>query len=188
LGKSSHEQITELLDLAHAGHGSAADRLMPLVYDELRALAQRLLNNERRDHTLQATALVHEAYIRLVGQNQAKCEGRLHFFAVAATTLRRILVDHARMKNAEKRAACRITLYSEPLSEPGADPLDLIRLDDALRDLEGLDARQARVVELRFFAGLNVEDTAAALSVSTRTVKDDWRFAKAWLKSRLSAG
>ncbi|HMQ15372.1 MAG TPA: ECF-type sigma factor, partial [Phycisphaerae bacterium] len=144
---------------------------------------------ERPGHTLQATALVHEAYLRLVSQSDPRWEGRVHFFAVAARMLRRILVDYARGRNADKRGggAARLTLVDgvEP-GEAGHEPLDLLALDEALDELEGCDERQSRVVELRFFAGLDVDETAQALGVSPRTVKDDWRFAKAWLRTRLS--
>ena len=182
-------QVTQLLELARQGDDSAAARLMPLVYEELRSVARSLLAAERPGHTLQATALVHEAYLRLVSQSDPRWEGRVHFFAVAARMLRRILVDYARGRNADKRGggAARLTLVDgvEP-GEAGHEPLDLLALDEALDELEGCDERQSRVVELRFFAGLDVDETAQALGVSPRTVKDDWGFAKAWLRTRLS--
>ncbi|MBW7904485.1 MAG: sigma-70 family RNA polymerase sigma factor [Phycisphaerae bacterium] len=182
-------QVTQLLELARQGDDSAAARLMPLVYEELRNVARGLLAAERPGHTLQATALVHEAYLRLVSQSDTRWEGRVHFFAVAARMLRRILVDHARGRNADKRGggAARLTLMDGvERGEPGYEPLDLLALDEAMDELERCDERQARVVELRFFAGLDVEETAQALGVSPRTVKDDWRFAKAWLRAQLT--
>lgn len=183
------QSATQLLNDWRSGDESAADRLLPLVYKELRAMAQQMLAAERRSHTLQATALVHEAYLRLFDQTRVDWEDRLHFFAVAARTLRRVLVDHARARLAEKRggAAGRLTL-TESLAvatRPGGG-LDLLELEEALSALEACDERQARVVELRFFAGLDVEQTSQLLGVSARTVKEDWRFAKAWLRVRLS--
>ena len=182
------EDVTRLLDRLETGDPSAAERLMPLVYDELRRLAQHFLNREAPDHTLQATAIVHEAYLRLVGQREAGWQNRAQFFAVAATMIRRILVDHARARAAAKRGgeAQRITLReSAALDASGPDPVDLLDLHDAISELHGLNERQARVVELRFFGGLDVEQAAHVIDVSPRTVKDDWRFARAWLRSRL---
>jgi len=185
------QDVTRLLDRLETGDGSAASHLMPLVYDELRRLAQHFLVQEAPSHTLQATALVNEAYLRLVNQREARWQNQAQFFAVAATMIRRILVDHARARAAAKRGgdARRLTL-SESVALGGdeqdkADPVDLLDLHDALSDLERLHERQARVVELRFFGGLGVEETAHVIEVSPRTVKDDWRFARVWLRSRL---
>lgn len=161
---------------------------MPLIYDELRALAAARLRNERLGHTLQPTALVHEAYLRLAGQTRAVFRDRDHFFAVAAEALRRVLVDYARARQAGKRRAegPRLTLASEPGAEDAREELDLIELDDALTRLAARSERQARVVELRYFAGLSVDETAAVLGVSEGTVKGDWRVARAWLERELS--
>ncbi|MBW7907159.1 MAG: sigma-70 family RNA polymerase sigma factor [Phycisphaerae bacterium] len=191
MSRSPQPDATRCLEQLRAGHGSAADRLMPLVYGELRALAQNLLAQERRDHSLQATAVVHEAYLRLVDQTRAEWQDRVHFFAVAAAMLRRVLVDHARAKRAEKRGggAARMTLAeSAEIGGRGKSGIDLVELDDAVRQLAALNERQARVVELRFFAGLSVEETAQALDVSPRTVEQDWRFARAWLLARFAQG
>ena len=178
------DDVTQLLARLETGDRSAADRLTPLVYDELRRLAQHCLQQETPGHTLQATALVHEAYLRLAGQRDAAWQNQAHFFAVAATMIRRILVDHARARAAAKRGggAHRLTLQESAVLDAGADPIDL---HDALTELHALNERRARVVELRFFGGLDVEHTAHVLGVSPRTVKDDWRFARAWLGSRL---
>lgn len=170
------------------GDRSAAGKLFPMVYDELRALAAARLVQERRDHTLQATALVHEAYIKLIDQTRVTWQSKIHFMAVAAQVMRRILVDHARARDAGKRGggAARATLTDTvaPSTEP---PLDLLDLDAALSELATLDERQARVIELRFFAGLDVAQTAEVLGVSERTIKNDWRFARAWLQHRLAS-
>jgi RNA polymerase sigma factor (TIGR02999 family) len=181
-------QTSELLDRVHAGDHLAAEELMPLVYDELRRLAQSLMLQERPDHTLQATALVNEAYLRLLGQSQVDWKGKAHFRAIAAKMIRRVLVDYARAHQRDKRGgqAARLTLQeSSVLDSPNAEPLDVLSLHEAVERLEQLNERQARVVELRFFAGLSVEETAEILHVSARTIKDDWRFAKAWLRMQL---
>lgn len=166
----------------------AADELLPLVYDELRALAGAHLRQERSDHTLQPTALVHEAYLKLVDQSRANWKDRTHFFAVAAEAMRRVLVDHARGKLAAKRVppGKRVNLVDE--LDAGILPeANLVGLDDALRRLAELNQRQARVVELRFFGGLSVEETADVLDVSVGTIKGDWRFARAWLQRELNS-
>jgi RNA polymerase sigma factor (TIGR02999 family) len=181
------DDVTRLLARLETGDRSAADRLTPLVYDELRRLAQHCLQRETPGHTLQATALVHEAYLRLAGQRGAAWQNQAQFFAVAATMIRRILVDHARARAAAKRGGGdrRLTLQQSVALDAGAEPVDLLDLHDALTDLHTLNERRARVVELRFFGGLDVQHTAHVLGVSPRTVKDDWRFARAWLGSRL---
>lgn len=174
-----------------AGHssGSAADaaRLLPLVYGELRALAARYLREERPGHTLQPTALVHEAYLRLIEHDRIDWKGKTHFFAMAAIQMRRILVDHARARATEKRGgrAPRVTLDERLTRTPEAS-LDLLALDEALTRLAARHERQGRVAELRLFAGMLVGETALYLGVSERTVKDDWRVARAWLLKELS--
>ena len=165
-------------------------QLLPLVYDQLRGLAGSYLNRENPGHTLQATALVHEAYMKLVDQDQADLQGKTHFFAVSAQAMRRLLVDHARGRNRLKRAGDqqRVTLNPEIQLPAGKDMdmADLIGLDQALTRLAELDPRQAQVVEMRCFGGMNVEEVALALGVSRRTVEGDWTHARAWLKRCLS--
>ena len=173
-----------LIDWNHGDRG-ALDRLMPLVYEELRAVARRRLSQEEPGITLQSTGLVHEAYLRLVDQNRVQWKGRAHFFAVAAQLIRRILVDHARRRRAAKRDGLRLSL-DEAIAAPGHRELDLEALDDALNELAELDARQARVVELRYFAGLTIAETAEMLGVSTATVQRDWVTARAWLFHQLT--
>ncbi|MBL0939266.1 MAG: sigma-70 family RNA polymerase sigma factor [Gemmatimonadaceae bacterium] len=160
---------------------------MPAVYEELHALAQRALRAERADHTLQPTALVNEAYIRLSGQRSVDWMNRSQFFGLAAQMMRRILVNHAESRNAAKRGglATRVTL-DDSLSWSGERDLDLVELDAALNELGRLDPRQARVVELRFFAGLNIDETAQVLEISPTTVKREWTLAKAWLHRALT--
>lgn len=172
------------------GDESAAARLMPLVYDELRRLADSYLRRERPDHTLQPTALVNEAYLRLVDQTRASLRDRSHFFAVAARQMRRVLVDHARRHDAEKRGGGARRVSLDEAVDQAQDPrdLDLVALDAALDKLAELDARQARIVELRYFGGLTVEETAEALGVSATTVKDDWQSARAWLRREIRKG
>jgi RNA polymerase sigma factor (TIGR02999 family) len=179
-------EITALLALVKKGDHEARAQLAPLIYEELRRLAAYHVAKERRDHTLQATALVHETFIKLVEQ-RIDWQSRAHFFAVAAQMMRRILVDYARATNAEKRAGGvkRIPLevaliYAEEQSG------ELLELDEALERLEQWDPRQCHIVELRFFAGLSVEETAEVLGVSARTVKRDWNMARAWLYGQLS--
>jgi RNA polymerase sigma factor (TIGR02999 family) len=159
---------------------------MPLVYAELRRLAGAHLKSERENHTLQPTALVHEAYIRLVNQKRVAWQNRAHFFGIAARMMRRILVDHARRKRASKRDAERLCILEKPTEELSAvDAPDLLSLHSALEALERLDPRQARIVELRFFAGLTVEETAEVAHTSTATVKREWRTARAWLRREI---
>jgi RNA polymerase sigma factor (TIGR02999 family) len=164
------------------GDDGALATLLPLVYDELRQLARRHLRGERQGHTLQPTALVHEAYARLVDQERIPWQGRTHFFAMAAETMRRILVDHARKRHAAKRGGQRIQItLDESLAVADRPDVDVIALDDALNGLASLDATQAKLVELRFFSGLGIEETATVLGVSPATVKREWSAAKAWL-------
>ncbi len=184
----SHEsgEVTLLLEeLAH-GKQEAADQLMPLVYDELRRLAGRYMRREREDHTLQTTALVHEAYMKLVEQRSVNWQSRAHFFGIAAHLMRRVLLDHARGHLREKRGGGQqmVSLDEALVFAPG-QATALVELDGALEKLAALDARQARIVELRFFAGLTVEEAAEVLGVSPKTVKRDWSVAKAWLHGEL---
>jgi RNA polymerase sigma factor (TIGR02999 family) len=178
----SQHQITQLLEQWGGGDQQALEKLTPLVYAELHRLASRHLRRERPDHTLQSTALVNEAYLKLVGQHSIRWQNRAHFFGIAAQLIRRILVDHARTRLAEKRGASAPKLSLEDVLEsPAARDLDLVALDDALEDLAKIDPRQSRVVELRFFAGLSVEETAEVMQMSPATVKREWTSAKAWL-------
>ncbi|MDQ4120796.1 MAG: sigma-70 family RNA polymerase sigma factor [Acidobacteriota bacterium] len=181
------EEVTNLLKAMSAGESQAPEKLLPIVYEDLRRLAGVYLSNERTDHTLQATALVHEAYIRLVDWQNVSWQNRAHFFAVAAQVMRRILVDHARRKKAEKRGGFgRRLALDDAVSFPEKKDVDLVALDDALELLEKSDARQAKIVELRFFGGLTIEETAEVLKISPATVKNEWTFAKAWLRVELT--
>lgn len=179
--------VTGLLLAASGGNREALDRLFPLVYDELRRVARRRLSGERSDHTLATTALVHEAYLKLVNLDRIDWQNRAHFYGVAAQAMRRILIDYAVRRKAEKRGGGRrrVSLDEElVLAEENVGPL--LALNEALERLESLDERQARVVEARFFAGLTIEETAVALSISPATVKRDWRMARAWLNKELA--
>lgn len=181
-------QTTRLLGELEAGDAAAAERLLPLVYDELRALAGRYLRRQRRDHTLQPTALVHEAFLKLVDQTRAQWRDRAHFFAVAATAMRQILVNHALARRAAKRGGgqWRVVLEDAAAGHPATGGLDVVALDEALKRLAAIDKRKHRIVELRFFAGLSVEEVAEVLAVSKTTVESDWRAARAWLSVQLS--
>jgi RNA polymerase sigma factor (TIGR02999 family) len=183
---STPHNVTHLLVAWRQGDQAALAHLLPLVYDELRRLAQRYLQRERPDHTLQATALVHEAYLRLVDQRQAQWQNRAHFFGVAAQMMRRLLVDHARQQHAAKRggAAPQLAL-DEALQVADARAADVVTLDEALTALAALDPQQSRIVELRFFGGLTIEETAEVVGVSPATIKRDWSMAKAWLYREL---
>lgn len=178
---------TSLLARAQAGDRQATDELLPLVYKELRRLADRFLAAEKRGATLQPTALVHEAYMRLVGSDETGWENRAHFFGAAARAIRRILVDRARARRTARRGGDRpLRLDTEaPLAEPGPT-LDVLALDEALAKLTAIDAQKARVVELRFFGGLSVDETAATLGVSASTVDRDWVLARTWLHRAMS--
>lgn len=179
---ATSDSVTELLARWSNGDSGARERLIPLVYDELRRLARQCLAGQKSNHTLQSTALVHEAYLRLVGSSSGGWNDRVHFFAVAAQTMRNILVDHARMKQAKKRGGNSITLVlDEELAIPKERAFDVIALDDALNGLAALDERQCRIVELRFFAGLSIEETSKALEISPATVKREWATARLWL-------
>jgi RNA polymerase sigma factor (TIGR02999 family) len=181
--------ITQMLTRARAGEPDAVGELMPMVYDELRALADRYLRGERPGHTLQATALVHEAYLRLTGGAEVDYNDRTHFFATAATAIRRILVEHARRRSRLKRGGelVRVPLENDIVGS-AADPIDarMLALDDALQRLTEVDPQKGRIVEMRFFAGLTVDEVARCLDVSSSTVTRDWRLARAWLKSELA--
>ena len=179
-------QITEILNSA-AGKGSPVDELLPIVYDDLHALARKYLRAERAGHTLQPTALVHEAYMKLVDQTRVDWQGRTHFFAVGAQAMRRILVDHARARGAAKRGGAyqRISI-DEQLLAAGRRDEDLLQLDEALQKLAAIDVQQAKMVELRFFGGLSVAEAAAALGMSKRTAEREWNMVRSWLRRELS--
>ncbi len=179
-------EVTLLLEKASAGDARAAHELLPLVYDQLRKAAQKQMAAERPDHTLQATALVHEAYIRLVGPGEMSWENRAHFYVAAAEAMRRVLIDHARRKTRVKRGGVRrqVPLSAVDLAQdPDLD--EIMSVDDAIRRLEERDERMARIVRLRFFAGLGVGETAAVLGLSDRTVRREWTLARAWLHREL---
>jgi RNA polymerase sigma factor (TIGR02999 family) len=187
LGSSSSNEVTALLVRWSQGENAAREKLVPLVYDELRRLARRVLLGQRVDHTLQSTALVHEAYLRLVGHDTVHWDDRIHFFAVAAQLMRRILVDHARKHLAAKRGGDQVTLsLDEHLAPAKSRPLDVVALDDALNELSRMNPQHSRIIELRFFAGLSIEETAQAIGISPATVKRDWGVARAWLYRELA--
>jgi len=178
------DEVTRLLNEMSAGDAPSPDRLLELVYEDLRRLAGAYMQNERSDHTLQATALVHEAYMRLVDWKNVSWQNRAQFFSVAAEVMRKVLIDHARARRAQKRNGHKLVL-DEAISLPDRRPIDLIALDEALRSLEEIDPRQAKIVELRFFGGLSIEETAYILQISESTVRREWTFAKAWFQREL---
>jgi RNA polymerase sigma-70 factor (ECF subfamily) len=182
MAEPSAQHVTRLLQAWSQGNDAALKELVPLVHQELRRLARRYMFGERPGHTLQTTALVNEAYLRLVNCRQVNWQNRAHFFAISAQLMRRILVDHARTRGYQKRGGGvpKVTL-DEALMWSQEKGHDLVALDDALKDLAGVDPRKSKVVELRFFGGLNVEETAEVLKVSPDTILRDWRLAKAWL-------
>ena len=183
--KAAREATHALAELAR-GDPSAAERLFPLVYEELHALAGGLLAHERAGHTLQTTALVHEAYLRLIGREDLADADRTRFVGVAAQAIRRVLVDHARRRGAVKRGSgAKRVLLDDAARVTERSEIDLLALEEALEELAALNERQARVVELRFYGGLDVAETAEVLGVSPRTVEGDWSMAKAWLRPRL---
>lgn len=185
--ESSKENVTRTL-LAEVDEPSAkeAEKLLPLVYDELRDLARNYLRGERANHTLQPTALVHEAFIKLVDQSRVDWKGRTHFYAVSAAAMRRILIDHARARGRDKRGGgWQQVLLEEVDGSGGKNMMHVVALDAALESLQELDPGQARIVELRFFGGLTVEEVAHVLGVSKRKVEGDWTHAKAWLRTAL---
>jgi RNA polymerase sigma-70 factor, ECF subfamily len=181
--------ITRLLQEWQGGDAQALERLIPLVYDELHTLASRYLSRERRDHTLQPTALVNEAYMRLAGSD-SEWQNRAHFFGVAAKVMRRILVDHARRDRRVKRGGGAAHLLLDDLDVPAAatpvDAIDAYALDQALSRLEALDPHQGRIVELRYFGGMTIEEAATVMGLSTATIKRDWAVARAWLYRELT--
>lgn len=179
-------EVTNYLREYRSGSREALDKLFPIVYDELRRLAASRLRDERDDHTLQPTALVHEAYLRLIEQHSADWQNRAHFFGLAAEMMRRILVNHAVKKNADKRFGNQTRLALDEIVDFTQEQnVNLISLDEALTELARFDANQAKLVELKFFAGLTNEEVAEVLSVSGSTVKREWRIAKAWLHDRI---
>jgi RNA polymerase sigma factor (TIGR02999 family) len=186
LPESSSNEVTALLAKWRGGDPNALENLVPLVYQELRRLAHHYLRAERSDHMLQSTALVHEAYLRLVDQDLNSLQNRAHFFAVSAQLMRQILVDFARSRSAAKRnAGCTLSLDEAVALSPSKD-VDLIALDEALSRLARLSERQSRIVELRFFGGLSIDETSEVLSVSPATVERDWNIARAWLHREIS--
>lgn len=177
----TEQPVSALLAKWQAGDGEALKALVPLVYNELRRLAHRYLQKERPDHILQSTALVHEAYLRLMKQNTKKFENRAHFFAICAQLMRQILVDYARTRRAAKRDGGQAVTLDDTVALVNSRGVDLIALDDALEGLAKFDPQQSRIVELRFFGGLSIEETSRVLNISEATVKRDWITAKVWL-------
>ncbi len=187
--RSTTPHATQLLLNLRAGDRSAAAKLMPLVYDDFRALAARQLANERRGHTLQPTELVHEAYLRLTQQARVQWKSRMHFLAIGAQTIRRVIVDYARNRGRAKRGGgmARVTLHEAiALSSRRGD--DLAALDEALERLAALDPRQARIIQLRFVGGMTVDEVAAATGLSKRTIEGEWTMARSWLRRELTRG
>jgi RNA polymerase sigma factor (TIGR02999 family) len=184
----SPQEITRLLDDWSGGDQSALDRLIPLVHAELRRIAGRQMGRERDGHTLQPTALVNEAYVRLAGNSDLRLQSRAHFFAVCAQVMRHVLIDHARAREREKRGGGALRVSLREASGHEDRDADLVALDEALGALEAVDPQKARVVELRYFAGLSVEEAAAVLGVSPTTVKREWRRARAFLHRELGKG
>ncbi|MDQ3374656.1 MAG: sigma-70 family RNA polymerase sigma factor [Acidobacteriota bacterium] len=185
--QNSHE-ITRMLHEWGGGNRDALDKLLPLIYDELHRQAAHYLRRERQDHTLQTTALINEAYLKLIDQREVNWESRTHFFAIAAQSMRRILIDYAKAKHRAKRGGgdIQITLDETVLGATDEKSIDLIALDEALNRLAAKDEQQARVVELRYFSGLNLEETAKVLKISRTTAARDWAMAKAWLHRELT--
>lgn len=187
MAEESLSSVTRLFQRAQGGDRTALDELLPLVYKELKRIASRQLARERSNHTLQATALVHEAYLRLIDQHSVDWRNRAHFFSIAAEMMRRILVNHAMSRQSQKRGAGETLLsLDEAIRFANKQGLDLVLLDEALKRLAEFDPTQARIVELRFFAGLTIEEVAEVLGVSDSTVKREWRSAKAWLAAQLT--
>jgi RNA polymerase sigma factor (TIGR02999 family) len=184
---SERDEVTWILQRAGEGDAAALNELMPLVYDELRLLAERHMARERPGHTLQPTALANEVFLKLVDQSRVQWQGRAHFFAIASRSIRRILADHARGRERVKRGGeqQRVALDEEKTPRPAGE-IDILEIDDALSALAALHPRQAQIVELRFFGGLSMEEIAEVTGVSLRTVAEDWKMAKAWLRRELS--
>jgi RNA polymerase sigma factor (TIGR02999 family) len=183
----SAENVTKMLRDWRNGDQEALEQLIPVVYDELHRQAARYLRREHPGHTLQTTALIHEAYLRLINQQNIEWQNRAHFYAIAARLMRQILVDHARRRQATKRGGSdiKVPLEEAMVISPGEN-VDLVALDEALTRLAAIDPQQSRIVELRYFSGLSVEETAEVLGVSSRTVNRDWNVAKAWLRQQIS--
>lgn len=186
-GSAPSDEVTRLLNAVAAGDSKAPDKLFQLIYDQLRAIAQKRMSAERPGHTLQATALVNEACVRLLGKSGAHWDGRAHFFGVAAEAMRQILIDHARTRNADKRGGGRQALSITSVADLAAteNSSGFLALDEAILRLEKVDAQAARVVRLRFYAGLNEAAVAEVLGISERTVRRDWAFARGWLRDTL---
>ena len=182
------QEITRMLQAWSGGNREALEDLMPLVYDELHRQAARYLRRERSNHTIQTTALIHEAYLQLIDQREVSWQNRAHFFAIAAQAMRRILVNYAKARHREKRGGVNenLPLEEAALVASEGSGVDLVALDEALTRLASLDKQQARVVELRYFSGLSIEETSEVLGISTATVKRDWNMAKAWLLQELT--
>ena len=186
--ESNPGDVTQLLGLARQGRSEAVDQLMELVYDELRGLASSVFRKERSEHTLQPTALVHEAYLRLLGPHALQATSKAHFRAIAGVAMRRVLVDHARRRAADKRSTEGPNISISPEVDLAIDPdIDVLELHDALERMSQINERQARLVEMRFFAGMTQPEAAEALGVSQATAERDWKIAKAWLRKRLMA-
>ena len=187
MGGDLQHEVTQILNDWSGGDPQAPERLMPYVYDELRRLARSFLFKERGDHTLQPTALVHEAYVRLVDQRSVNWQNRAHFYGIAASMMRRVLIDHARAHAAEKRGGGTVRLSVDDIQVPLEERAQsLVALDEALEKLKRMDERKCRVVEMRFFGGLTDEEIAEVLDVTTRTVLRDWKKARLWLYRELS--
>ena len=184
---SDSDNVTRLLSEWGDGNQQALEALVPLIYKELRNLAHNFLYRERPGHTLQTTALVHEAYLKLIDQNDARWQNRAHFFAIAAQAMRRILIDSARKHAAAKRGGPQAELSLDEVADIALEPdINLLKLDEALNELAKIDPRQSRIVELRYFGGLTIEETAEVISVSPATVKREWMMARAWLHQEIT--
>lgn len=182
---NSSSDVTQLLEAMNRGEQSAFDELLPVVYDELHRIAERYMARQQ-GHTLQTTALINEAYLRMANQEEKRWENRTHFFATAATIMRHILVDHARSRQRDKRGGGALKVsFDEALAKADEAALEITALDEALRALSALDQQQARIVELRFFGGLTMEEIAEVLAISLSTVEREWRSARAWLNREL---
>ncbi len=179
-------QVTQLLERWSGGDQSALEELTPLVYNELRNVADAYLRRERPDHTLQATALVNEAYLRLIGQKHGRWEGRKHFYGIAARLMRQVLIEHARKHKAEKRGGGRVTVTLDHYDEVADTPdVDILAVHEALERLATFDEQQARIVELRFFGGLSIQEAAETMGIGHATVEREWKMARAWLRNEL---
>ncbi|MBS0187460.1 MAG: sigma-70 family RNA polymerase sigma factor [Planctomycetes bacterium] len=182
------EALRALLEAVSSGHQGSESRLLEVLYGELRAIAGSFFQTERSDHTLEPTALVHEAYVRLLGSNNASWQSRAHFIAVASKVMRHVLIDHARARRTQKRSGGQRVTLSGVLDDQGSEPVDAIDIHEQLERLEKIDARQARIVEMRFFGDMQFREIATVLGVSERAVHLDWRMASAWLRRELQKG